>query len=226
MDYVREVLQQWESPGGSDSGGAAGASFPVQVLNKPKLHVVMQVPHKHSQSIHPCSDSLHPPPPVQVIYLICKTRGYKHVVKLFPHEVSDLEPAVRLVVSQDRDAHEYLSTPPPTLTHTERYPSPSLPPFAGHGRRAMCSFCGSPSLCWCPLTSTQSTRPSLQSLQLTMMPLPQLQPRHSPTPQLAQLARLALQPPVSFNQSSPLPHPTSAILAQSAMPLLCAYLAC
>lgn len=44
------------------------------------------------------------------MYLICKTRGYKHVVKLFPHEVSDLEPALRLLLSQDRAEHRYVTS--------------------------------------------------------------------------------------------------------------------
>jgi hypothetical protein len=46
----------------------------------------------------------------QVVYLISKTRGYKHIVRLLPHEVADLEPALQMLVSQSRDAHESWET--------------------------------------------------------------------------------------------------------------------
>jgi hypothetical protein len=32
---------------------------------------------------------------LQAVYALCKTRGYKRVVKLFPHEVADVEPVVQ-----------------------------------------------------------------------------------------------------------------------------------
>ena len=41
----------------------------------------------------------------QVIYQFCRVRGYKAVVKFFPHEVSDLEPALSLLQSQDRSQY-------------------------------------------------------------------------------------------------------------------------
>jgi hypothetical protein len=61
---------------------AAGAALPFQLYDNPALHALLQV-----------------------VYLICKTRGYKHIVKLFPHEVADLEPALQLLLSQDRSDH-------------------------------------------------------------------------------------------------------------------------
>jgi tubulin-specific chaperone D len=39
----------------------------------------------------------------QVIYNLCRCRGYKTVVKFFPHEVSDLEPMMFMLQSQDRN---------------------------------------------------------------------------------------------------------------------------
>ncbi|UIZ27599.1 hypothetical protein KXD40_005842 [Peronospora effusa] len=38
----------------------------------------------------------------QIVYHLCKVRGYKTVVKLLPHEVSDFEPTLQLLQSQDR----------------------------------------------------------------------------------------------------------------------------
>ena len=39
---------------------------------------------------------------MSVLYLFCKTRGYKSIVKFLPHDVSDLEPVVHMLHSQDR----------------------------------------------------------------------------------------------------------------------------
>lgn len=39
----------------------------------------------------------------KVLQLICRVRGYKHVMKLFPHEVSQLEPCLFLLRSHDRN---------------------------------------------------------------------------------------------------------------------------
>ncbi|RLN95357.1 hypothetical protein BBJ28_00014498 [Nothophytophthora sp. Chile5] len=59
-----------------------GVAFPCQVYRDPKLHKLFQL-----------------------IYHLCKVRGYKTVVKLLPHEVSDFEPTLQLLQSQDRDDH-------------------------------------------------------------------------------------------------------------------------
>ena len=45
------------------------------------------------------------PPVCRVVYALCKVRGYKSVVKLFPHEVADLEPTLRLLQCQDNSDH-------------------------------------------------------------------------------------------------------------------------
>jgi hypothetical protein len=42
----------------------------------------------------------------QVVYNLCRSRGYKTIVKFFPHEVSDLEPLMCMLQSQDRNDHE------------------------------------------------------------------------------------------------------------------------
>jgi hypothetical protein len=39
----------------------------------------------------------------EIINYICKVRGYKTVVKFFPHEVADLEPVVELLHFQSTD---------------------------------------------------------------------------------------------------------------------------
>ncbi|TDH67775.1 uncharacterized protein CCR75_006565 [Bremia lactucae] len=56
-----------------------GVAFPCQVYRNPRLHKLFQI-----------------------VYQLCKVRGYKTVVKLLPHEVSDFEPTVQLLQSQDR----------------------------------------------------------------------------------------------------------------------------
>eukprot|EP00742_Colponemidia_sp_Colp-10_P003876 GILJ01004127.1.p1 GENE.GILJ01004127.1~~GILJ01004127.1.p1 ORF type:complete len:1237 (-),score=209.83 GILJ01004127.1:67-3777(-) len=46
----------------------------------------------------------------RVVYFFCKVRGYKTIVKLFPHEVADLEPTFELLEGQDRGDHETWET--------------------------------------------------------------------------------------------------------------------
>lgn len=41
-----------------------------------------------------------------VLYIICKVRGFKTVVKFFPHEVADLEPCLKLLGAQSVSDHE------------------------------------------------------------------------------------------------------------------------
>jgi hypothetical protein len=67
--------------------GQAGIRLPFQMDDNPVLHALFQI-----------------------VYLISKTRGYKHIIKLFPHEVADLEPALQLLLSQDRSNHETWET--------------------------------------------------------------------------------------------------------------------
>jgi hypothetical protein len=45
-----------------------------------------------------------------VVYHLTKVRGYKTVVKLFPHEVCELEPVLRLLQSQDQSDFETWET--------------------------------------------------------------------------------------------------------------------
>ena len=55
--------------------------------------------------VHPILNQL-----FQIVYLVAKTRGYKHVVRLLPHEVADLEPALQFLLSQDMTDHETWET--------------------------------------------------------------------------------------------------------------------
>lgn len=62
-------------------------AFPFQVYKNPKLHKLFQL-----------------------IYHLCKVRGYKTIVKMLPHEVSDFEPTLMLLQSQDRADHSTWET--------------------------------------------------------------------------------------------------------------------
>ncbi|KAF1791136.1 Tubulin-folding cofactor D [Phytophthora cactorum] len=62
-------------------------AFPCQVYRDPRLHKLFQI-----------------------VYQLCKVRGYKTVVKLLPHEVSDFEPTLQLLQSQDRTDHSAWET--------------------------------------------------------------------------------------------------------------------
>jgi hypothetical protein len=42
---------------------------------------------------------------MQLVYAACKTRSYKGIVKLFPHEVADLEPALQCLLCQEPSDH-------------------------------------------------------------------------------------------------------------------------
>ena len=41
-----------------------------------------------------------------VLYVVTKVRGFKTVVKFFPHEVVDLEVCLKILGSQDASDHE------------------------------------------------------------------------------------------------------------------------
>jgi len=45
-------------------------------------------------------------PACQVMYSLCKVRGYKTIVKFVPHEARDLEPLVALLASLAPDDHD------------------------------------------------------------------------------------------------------------------------
>eukprot|EP01083_Nonionella_stella_P092354 258519_1 len=46
----------------------------------------------------------------KVIYVLCKVRKYKTIVKFFPHEVSDFEPTLEYLLAQDRNWHSSWET--------------------------------------------------------------------------------------------------------------------
>ena len=64
------------------SGSESSVAFPFQCTCSPILHTLFRV-----------------------LYAISKVRGYKRIVRLLPHEVADLEPALWLLLSQDRGDH-------------------------------------------------------------------------------------------------------------------------
>lgn len=62
-------------------------AFPCQLYRNPKLHALFQL-----------------------VYHLTKVRGYKTIVKLLPHEVSDFEPTLLMLQSQDRTDHSAWET--------------------------------------------------------------------------------------------------------------------
>lgn len=70
-----------------EAAAAAHVAFPFQVRRTPRLHKLLQL-----------------------VYHLCKVRGYKTIVKLLPHEASDFEPTLRLLQSQDRADHSTWET--------------------------------------------------------------------------------------------------------------------
>jgi hypothetical protein len=43
----------------------------------------------------------------EILYNLCNVRGYKTVVKFFPHEAADMEPCVELLHFQASSSSEY-----------------------------------------------------------------------------------------------------------------------
>jgi len=78
---IQSIIRSWNDKQFKDK---EIQSFPFQILKDP----VQQVQLHRS---------------CQVIYMLCKVRGYKAIVKLLPHEVVDFEPTLHLLQSQDRD---------------------------------------------------------------------------------------------------------------------------
>ena len=87
MECVRKIIKKREkfiqdknsnarSPLGKDAVGG----FPYQRFISPSLHRVFQI-----------------------IYCLCKVRGYKRVVRLMPVEVQDVEPTMHILLSQDQN---------------------------------------------------------------------------------------------------------------------------
>jgi hypothetical protein len=81
MQFVRAKLRAWHTACVDEQAAAEAAglvaAFQFQVLRDAHLDALLQL-----------------------VYHACKTRGYKHIVKLFPHEVADVEPAVQALCCQ------------------------------------------------------------------------------------------------------------------------------
>ena len=75
MERAKTFLRHFESLRDADVS-SPGHSFPFQRYDDARLHLVFRA-----------------------VYILCKVRGYKTVVKLFPHEEADLEPTLKLYVS-------------------------------------------------------------------------------------------------------------------------------
>ena len=91
MQHVRKSLRAWHAARIDEQEAVAaaglGPAFACQVLHDPHLNSLLSI-----------------------IYHACKTRGFKHIVKLMPHEVADLEPAVQALCSQDSSDHRSWET--------------------------------------------------------------------------------------------------------------------
>lgn len=91
MQHVRKTLRSWHAirVGEREAATAAGlgSAFAFQVLHDPHLNALLGI-----------------------VYHSCKTRGFKHIVKLMPHEVADLEPAVQALCCQDSSDHQSWET--------------------------------------------------------------------------------------------------------------------
>lgn len=84
MERAKKFLRHFESLRDADVS-SPGHSFPFQRYDDARLHLVFHA-----------------------VYILCKVRGYKTVVKLFPHEVADLEPTLKLYVSQILRGHHFV----------------------------------------------------------------------------------------------------------------------
>lgn len=82
MKRVRTTLRTWHAAREARAASAENLAFADQVYTAHELHALFQF-----------------------VYHLCKTRGYKHIIRLFPHEVADLEPAVQALVCQDSADH-------------------------------------------------------------------------------------------------------------------------
>ncbi|KAE9047708.1 Tubulin-specific chaperone D [Phytophthora rubi] len=87
LDPIVKEIKRVMAEKAQAEADAEGVAFPCQVYRNPRLHKLFQV-----------------------VYHLCKVRGYKTVVKLLPHEVSDFEPTLQLLQSQDRTDHSAWET--------------------------------------------------------------------------------------------------------------------
>lgn len=117
MAKIRDKLRSWHATQLAEAEAAAragaGVSFPFQVPKDAYLHALFRL-----------------------MYGTCKTRGYKAIVKLFPHEVADLEPALQWLLCQVSGVWWWCRQPARGRLATQRagVPLPPPPPAAGHER--------------------------------------------------------------------------------------------
>jgi len=89
MHGVRGILKRWSEKTSTTSTSSSPRSYfsKFKVFRDPQMDRLLHV-----------------------LYLFCKTRGYKSIVKFLPHDVSDLEPVVHMLHSQDRSDYETWQT--------------------------------------------------------------------------------------------------------------------
>jgi len=92
MGRARVIILEWHnqnqqphqhSSSSSSTSSPTSPSFPFQVFDNPQLHGLLAF-----------------------VYILCRLRGYKTVVKFFPHEAADLEPVLHALQSQDRQNYK------------------------------------------------------------------------------------------------------------------------
>ncbi|DAZ95162.1 TPA: hypothetical protein N0F65_012416 [Lagenidium giganteum] len=87
MSEIQRVITAMADDRRASASATATDAFPFQVYQNANLHRLFQL-----------------------IYQLCRVRGFKTVLKLFPHEVADVEPTVLPLQSQDRDDHSTWET--------------------------------------------------------------------------------------------------------------------
>ncbi|KAI9905173.1 hypothetical protein PsorP6_013592 [Peronosclerospora sorghi] len=80
----------------------------IKHVMRERVEVARPVDHEVTFSPS-CQVSCRPNPRLhklfQLVYCLCKVRGYKTIVKLLPHDVRDFEPTLQLLQCQDRTDH-------------------------------------------------------------------------------------------------------------------------
>ncbi|KAK7003235.1 tubulin-specific chaperone D [Biomphalaria glabrata] len=110
---IKNVVNIWEDPVAMEM---AAERFRIIVDDyQEQPHLIDPYLEEFLVSLLEIGKKLTTPKPVSkqvftYLYLITKMRGFKYVVKLLPHEVSDMEPLLTLIELQDPNDHELWET--------------------------------------------------------------------------------------------------------------------